>query len=437
MINMTVAEILWSINGEIVFCKCNSMFRLIYGVAIDSRTVKSNDLFIPLKGSKYDGHSFLLDAFIAGAAAAVVDKNKWSLYRNVLLEQKIIYDRVIIAVNDPLLALQKLAEIYLRQFKDLIKIAVTGSNGKTTTRNIIASIFSQNYSTYQPRQNYNSEIGVPLAIFEIKKFHRIAVLEFGIDHPGEMEVLSAMVRPDHAVITNVGTAHIGSFKTKEIISREKGKVVKYLKSEGRVFIPESEELLSTERLPLPNKAEVIIFGPKKTAGYEGCEVLGLDGTIIHWEGLQIHFPLIARHNLINALSAISVARSLGVSKHEIKQGLERVSHVSGRSEVIHKRITIFNDSYNANPEAMKATIEFFSKTQAKNRILAVLGSMLELGEESENAHIALSTVIKLSAFSVIFLFGDQIKITAKKLDDKGFGKLVFWTNDFFKLRDEI
>ena len=101
-----------------------------------------------------------------------------------MLEQKTIYDRIIIAVNDHLLALQKLAQIYLSQFKDLIKIAVTGSNGKTTTRNIIASIFSQNYSTYQPRKNYNSEIGVPLAIFEIKKFHRIAVLEFGIDHPG-------------------------------------------------------------------------------------------------------------------------------------------------------------------------------------------------------------------------------------------------------------
>ena len=116
---ISIAQILWAINGELVFCKCNSMFRLVHGVTIDSRIVKSNDVFFPLKGRKDDGHSFLLDAFIAGATVAVVDKNKWPFYRSDLLKQKTMYDRIVIAVNDPLQALQKLAEIYLKQFKKL------------------------------------------------------------------------------------------------------------------------------------------------------------------------------------------------------------------------------------------------------------------------------------------------------------------------------
>ena len=284
-------------------------------------------------------------------------------------------------------------------------MAVTGSSGKTTTRRILASILKQCAPTYEAERNYNSVIGLPLALLGIERRHRVAVLELGIDYRGEMDVLGRLAAPHHALITAIGTAHLAAFESRTTIAAEKARVLAYLPRGGHAFVPESEELLTRSRLPLPPEVALVRFGPTTTKGYEGSESLGFDGSTIHWEGLQIHFPLFGNHNVANVLAAVTVATTLGVTAAAIKRGIEAVEAVAGRSQVIRGRLTIINDAYNATPESMAAALTFLADLPDRGRVLVVLGSMLELGSATQDAHAALAEVIAAADPDAVFLFG--------------------------------
>ncbi|MDE0023514.1 MAG: UDP-N-acetylmuramoyl-tripeptide--D-alanyl-D-alanine ligase [Spirochaetaceae bacterium] len=405
-------------------------------VVVDSRAAGADTLFVALAGSRADGHDFLADAFAAGAAAALIARRQWRTRRAELQAVARRYGATLAVVDDPLQALHRLAEAH-RSHSEAERVAVTGSSGKTTTRRILASILKQCTPTYEAERNYNSVIGLPLALLGIERRHRMAVLELGIDYRGEMDELGRLAAPHHALITGIGTAHLAAFESRRTVAAEKARVLAYLPRGGYAFVPEGEELLALSRLPLAPEVALVQFGPTKTKGYEGSESLGLDGSTIHWEGLQIHFPLFGNHNVANVLAAITVASTLRVSAAAIRHGIEAVEAVAGRSQVIRGRLTIINDAYNANPESMAAALTFVAELPGRGRVLVVLGSMLELGTATRAAHAALAEVITAAAPDAVFLFGAETAATADALQAAGFGRPLLWTKLYEELETAV
>ena len=405
-------------------------------VVVDSRAAAADTLFVALAGSRVDGHDYLAGAFAAGAAAALIARSQWLARGPELQAIARRHGATLVVVDDPLQALHRLAEAH-RSHCEAVRLAVTGSSGKTTTRRILASILRQCTPTYEAERNLNSVIGLPLALIGIEPHHRMAVLELGIDYRGEMDVLGRLAAPHHALITAIGSAHLAAFESRGTIAEEKARVLAYLPPGGNAFVPESEELLARSRLPLPPEVALVRFGPTTTKGYEGSESLGFDGSTIHWEGLRIHFPLFGNHNVANVLAAITVATTLGVSAAAIKRGIEAVRAVTGRSELIRGRLTIINDAYNANPESMTAALTFLAELPNRGRVLAVLGSMLELGPLTEAAHTALAEEIAAADPDAVFLFGAETAATARALHDSGFGRPVLWTTFYEELEAAV
>ena len=405
-------------------------------VVVDSRAAAADALFVALAGSRADGHDYLAEAFAAGAAAALIARRQWQRRGAELQAIARRYGATLAVVDDPLQALHRLAAAHLSH-SAAVRVAVTGSSGKTTTRRILASILQQCTPTYEAQRNYNSVIGLPLAILGIEQRHRMAVLELGIDYRGEMDVLGRLAAPHHALITAIGSAHLAAFETRPTIAAEKARVLAYVPRGGYAFVPESEELLARPRLPLQPDVALVRFGATTTKGFEGSESLGFDGSTIHWEGLRIHFPLFGNHNVANVLAAITVATTLGVSAAAVKRGIEAVAAVAGRSQVIRGRLTIINDAYNANPESMAAALTFVAELPDRGRVLVVLGSMLELGSAAQAAHAALAEVIAAADPDAVFLFGAETAATARALQASGFGRPVLWTTFYEELEAAV
>ena len=405
-------------------------------VAVDSRCARPHALFVALPGARVDGHDFVGAALAAGAAAALIAAAQWQRRAAELQAAARRRGAALLVADDPLLALHRVAAEH-RARHSAVRIAVTGSNGKTTTRRLLGSILAQHAATYETERNYNSDIGLPLAIMGLEPHHRLAVLELGIDRCGEMDLLGKLALPHHALITGIGSAHLAALRSRGRIAAEKSRLFHYLQPGGCAFVPEGEQLLAADRLPLPAGVTLVPFGPTTTQGYEGSESLGLDGSLINWEGLQIHFPLFGTHNVANVLAAITVATTIGVCAAAIRRGLEAVRPVAGRSQVIHGRCTIVNDAYNANPESMAAAMRFAAELPGGGRILLVLGSMLELGAAAARAHAALGDLIAAAEPAAVFLFGAETAATAEALAAAGYGRPVLWTTRYEELEAAV
>jgi UDP-N-acetylmuramoyl-tripeptide--D-alanyl-D-alanine ligase len=410
--------------------------RDIHRVVIDSRQVEQGCLFVALPGTRVDGHEFIPEAFERGAAAVIASHRQWKKRQENL--QSGLQNRSgisVILVEDTLSALQELSKRYLRQFPHLLKIGVTGSNGKTTTKEILGGIIALDSPTVISQGNLNSEIGLPLSCFQVREHHRISVFELGVNHPGEMDVLADIYRPDMAVITNIGTAHIGLFGSRESIAREKKKIFRYFDGTQKAFVFEAEDFHSLLNEGL--QGMTIPFGPESTRGFEGSEDLGLDGTIIHWEGLRIRFPFFGAHNVRNALASISVSVELGISKSKIREGLESARPLFGRSEIIRGAVTVIQDCYNANPDSFRQVFAFVSALRWQGRKIAVLGAMKELGAQSRGAHREIGREAVDAGFQSLFLFGEEMEDAFQSIKARGFNGTVSWMTDFERLRKEV
>jgi UDP-N-acetylmuramoyl-tripeptide--D-alanyl-D-alanine ligase len=408
----------------------------IHGVVVDSRQVEEGSLFVALPGQRVDGHDFIPEAIKRGAAAVLCGAAQWSKRRGEL--EGLLENRrsvSVIQVADTLTGLQKMAEARLRQFPDILRIGVTGSNGKTTTKEIIGAIIALDRPTVISEGNLNSEIGLPLSCFRVRGEHQAAVFEMGINHPGEMDILAKIYRPDVAVITNIGTAHIGLLGSREAIAREKRKIFSYFDGTQKAFIYESEKYEDLLKEGL--RGNIVRFGSTQTRGFEGSEDLGLDGTIIHWEGLQIRFPLFGAHNLRNALASISVSAELGISKANIKEGLESLRPLFGRSQIIRGAVTVIQDCYNANPDSFGQVFAFVSALSWPGRKIGVLGAMGELGEHSVEAHRRVGAQATLCDFQGLFLFGEQMEIAYREIQEQAFRGTVEWMTDLESLRTSL
>ncbi len=433
MPEFSLHEIVKATNGHLQIR--SSVNRPVRSVSIDSRKALSDSLFVPLAGTKTDGHEFIGEAAQRGSTVSLLDKNRWSggqeRFATLAKEKGLGF----IVVEDTLRALQDLAAFHLDRFTDLVRIGITGSNGKTTTKEIVGSILSHVKSTIINEGNLNSETGLPLSVFRVGSTHRFAVFEMAMNHKGEMKDLARIVRPTHALITNIGTAHIEFIGSKDRIALEKKYVFQHFSGREKGFLYEGEPYFDT--LARGVRGEIIPFGPKSTKGFGGSKDLGLDGTAIDWEGLQVRFPLFGYHNLLNALGAISLTTDLGADNHTVKHGLEETKALFGRSQIIKGSITVIQDCYNANPDSMEMVLEFFSNLIWSGRKVVVLGSMLELGAESAQAHMQLARKVGTLRIDMCFLFGAEMEEAFAALKEQNVKVWLYWTDDFDVLLAEL
>ena len=418
---MGVGELSHSIGARRIAHSSDCNF---YSVSIDSRNVKEGCLFFALKGKESDGHRFVKDAFEKGACAAVVDSSKLDSFNLLDIAKKAGKDLII--VDDTLKGFQDSARVYLEKFPGLVKIGITGSSGKTTTKEITAAIISCEKNTVMNKGNLNSETGLPLSVFEIRSNHEAGVFELGMNRAGEILEITSVLKPNIAAVTNIGTAHIEYFGTKDKILNEKKSIFNYLKNNDIAIIPADDEYAS--QLAEGVTAKISYYGEKSFNELESTRSLGLEGTEIVWAGEKIHFALPGKHNLHDAMAAIAIAKEIPVSNSAIKKGLESVKPLFGRLEIVKGRTTVICDCYNANPESMAKSIEFCDSIEwAKNKVY-IIGDMLELGDLSKAAHAEVGEMLAKSDAAKIFLFGNE---TAN------IGKNFFHTDNMEKLIEAV
>jgi UDP-N-acetylmuramoyl-tripeptide--D-alanyl-D-alanine ligase len=374
-------------------------------VSIDSRTVQEGALFAALPGTACDGHSFVEAAFTNGAAAALVERKKLDEFNLTQTAQKLA--KTLIIVDDTLLGLQNAAKAYLEKFPSLVKVGITGSSGKTTTKEIAAAIIGIEKNVIMNPGNFNSETGLPLAAFLVRPCHEVGIFEMGMNKKGEIASLASVLKPNVALITNIGSAHIGNIGSKEAIAEEKKEIFSQFNGNDLALIPEDSEF--RDFLAEGVRGKVSFYGAKSFAEFGGVKDLGLDGSEISWAGQRIHFPLPGRHNLANALAAIAIAREIPVSGRAMAQGLEKAKPLFGRGEILHGKATVIFDSYNANPESLAAAVEFCDSLEWPGRRVYVIGEMLELGENSCCAHEGAGRLLAASKADKVFLFGNEAR----------------------------
>jgi len=385
MIQMSLHQVAAIMGGSLVGKEAR-----IQGVCIDSRADCKGKLFIALKGEHFNGEAFCQDAVDKGAVAVVV-----STAVEVTVPQ--------IICHDALSALQALATAWARQLDAKI-IAVTGSNGKTTVKNMLFSVLSQKYSCFATSGNLNNEIGVPLSLLSIHKSDEVAVIEMGAAQLGDIKLLTDMVQPDIALITNVSQAHIGRFGSEQNVAKAKGEIYQALSAQG-VAVINQDSLYSTEWLN-NLKSRKVSFGEAAQADFQ--LIKSVDGYQVktqHGDLINFKLTVLGHHNYLNACAVIAIACTLDLSVNQIIMGLSAFKAEKGRLNVLKKMdLQVIDDSYNANPASMLAAIDVL-KTQTKPTVL-IIGDMAELGDESKQRHIDIGCYARATGVDQILAVGE-------------------------------
>lgn len=379
--------------------------RAFTGVSIDSRTTKAGDCFFAIAGENFDGHDFICDAFAKGAVCAVVSKD---------IDEKEAAGKCLLGVADTVKALGDLAGEYRRQAGFKV-VAITGSVGKTTTRQIIYHALSGHFRVHQSPASFNNKIGVPLTLLGADRHDQIVITELGSNHPGEISCLTRIATPDIAIVTNVHPAHLEGFCDLQTIVQEKSSISEGLRPDG-IFIINGD----FEALVDACRAQGIRF---KTFGKsDGCDYqaknIRSDGTVSRFsiEDTEIFLPLAGPGNVENALAAWAVCHPLGLRIEDFAQAMETLPPVSMRAEVLHiGTLTVLNDCYNANPASMKnalSTLAQLDSGQQRRRVF-ICGDMAELGQHAERLHTELGETIVQAGINVLLAVGKLTKIAAQ------------------------
>lgn len=384
-------------------------------VSIDTRTLKPGALFIPLHGSTVEGHDYIEKAFQAGAVAALVETEELRKRGDVLQKASLEAGAVLVLVPNTLRALQDAALTYLKKFPSLLRIGITGSSGKTTTKELTAAMLRKEKRVVMNEGNLNSETGLPLSIFQIRNFHEVGVFELGMNRVGEIAELARVLRPHIALVSNISTAHIGILGTKDAIAKEKKEIFSCFTGSEVALIPEQDEY--SAYLAEGVKGRVRAYGPTTLRSYDGSQDRGLEGTEILWAGKSALLKLPGQHNLMNALAAATIAEEVGVSSESIRKGIETVGPLFGRGEILRGDITILQDCYNANPASMEAAISFCDSVPWEGRRIYILGSMLELGAASSAEHRRIGSRLASSQADAVFLFGKETEDVKAGLEE--------------------
>lgn len=396
--DITLWQIAKACNGTL--CQAEGKENMqIEGAVLDSRQVKPGYLFFATKGERVDGHSFIPEVAGHGAACTVCEKVPEGV------------DIPYILVEDSFEALKSIAEYY-RQSLDITVVGITGSVGKTSTKEFIAGVLSQEFTVLKTEGNFNNEVGLPLTILKIRKEHEVAVIEMGISEFGEMHRLSKIARPDICVITNIGQCHLENLKSRDGILKAKTEIFDYMNESGYVVLNGDDDKLST--IKNINGITPVFFGLKKDNNVYADNIVnrGLLGSeaLMHIEGgsYPVNVTLPGEHMVYNALAAATVGRILGMDIVNVQQGIEKVQPVGGRSNIIRtKKYMVIDDCYNANPVSMKAAIDLLKS--AEGRKVAILGDMFELGGAEKEMHADVGRYAAERQIDVICCIGDLSK----------------------------
>lgn len=427
-------ELVKCTNGKILFNF--SPVNSFTSVAVDSRNSKMHSLFVPLRGEKQDGHMYIEDALKNGAVCFFADAEYSDCKENKILLEKLCkkYYACCITVKNNLYALQAAAQFYLSKFPHLHKIGVTGSSGKTTTKEILASIYSLKYNTVVNAGNLNSETGLPLSVFSVRPENEVGIFELGMNRKGEMAEIANVLLPDVAVITNIGFAHIGILGTQKAIAEEKKKIFLNFTDACIGFIP---ECVFTELLKDVPRGRIYVYSKEKNPNIKKIEDRGVNGSVIFYKDEEILFPLPGTYNIENAVACIAVAEKENFSAIEIKKGLENVKPLFGRSQIIRGFVTCFFDCYNANPDSMNEALDFCNSLKIKTVKQYILASMLELGQESEASHRQIVNKVLSSDAGIIYFFGDEFVSVLKNYKIENKKIFSFKTDEFKKLKSAV
>lgn len=373
---------------------------VINHVTIDSRTAIKGSLFIPLPGANVDGHTFVAPSFDKGVTASFWKKGTEDMPANA----------VIIEVEDPETALQQLSKAY-RDSLSLKVVAITGSNGKTTTKDMIASVLGVKAKVQKTKGNYNNHLGVPLTLLDLEEDTDISIVEMGMSARGEIRFLTKLASPDFAVVTNIGESHMQELGSRHGISEAKLEIAEGLDASGTLFLCGDEPLL-TRHLDEPRVYATKTFGRSTSNDlYSTAEEMKTTGTSFHVNGYEGKFqmPVLGQHNVSNALAAISIAKELGYTESEIQEGLAAIELTPMRMQLVNGKrgVTILNDAYNASATSMKAAIAFLAAFPLENgRKIAVLADALELGDQEKEMHLDVGRSIPMDEVDMVVTFGE-------------------------------
>lgn len=377
MQSFTAEEIAGALEGRLAQGNPLAIFE---NVSTDTRNIQAGDLFIALVGERFDAHDFIDKAIAGGAKGLVVSKpvgvGMWH--------------GAVIVVRDTLKALQDLAGLNRQKFGGLV-IGVTGSNGKTTTKDMLFSVLQQKYKTLKTEGNFNNHIGLPLTLLKLDQSFGAAVLEMGMRGLGEIDLLAGITKPEGAIITNIGETHVERLGSVETIAKAKGEILDHVDSTGFAVLNGDDVFVRQQAFRCRGK--LIFYGTGQDASVYATNILARDGRTISFTlnspcgQIDINLPVPGKHNVLNALAASAVGLEAGIVLEQIKNGLETVSFTGMRIEIIEgSEITVINDAYNASPASVKAALGILSDMGSGRRKVAILGDMYELGHRTKAGH---------------------------------------------------
>lgn len=415
MKNMTIANICKACKGT--FFGKEELFQEkieITGVQIDSRKIEAGNLFIPMPGERVDGHQFIKMVMEAGALVT-------------LSEKELDLDVPYIMVDSCPQALKDLASFYRDQL-DCTIVGITGSVGKTSTKEMIAAVLGQKFKVQKTAGNFNNEIGLPLTIFSITKEHQVAVVEMGISDFGEMTRLAQIARPDICVLTNIGYCHLDQLGDRSGVLKAKSECFPFVKENGVIILNKDDDMLATvEQVPGRKLQWYSVLDEQATVYGTILKSCGLDGINASFvlnkedgnvESYPVHIPIPGDHNVMNALAATAVAYNMGLDQSQIQAGIQSVQTIQGRTNLIQNQdMLIIDDCYNANPMSMKASIQVLSASNGRK--VAILGDMGELGEDRRALHYQVGEAVAKGTVDTLIAIGELAIEMIHALKDQG------------------
>jgi UDP-N-acetylmuramoyl-tripeptide--D-alanyl-D-alanine ligase len=412
MQKITCEEVLEATGGILISGDRNSEFLDVY---TDSRRIEKGGLFIPIIGERFDGHDFIKPSLDAGAEGIITSR-----------EIEPVKGKVVIKVYDTLNALGRIAAFYRQKF-DIPFVGITGSVGKTSTKDMVAGVLSQKFNVLKTHGNYNNEIGLPLTIFKLDCFHEAAVIEMGMSGLGEISRLTSIARPDIAVITNIGLSHIEKLGSRQNILKAKLEILEGLNPDGVVILNGDDELLSGTRDLL--KFRTVFYGMRDGVDYQAYNIKTDGEKGIHFEVMirnreySIHVPVPGIHNVHNALAALATGMELNIGIEKIIKGINEFVSGKMRLNILsHNGIKLIDDAYNASPQSMKAAISVLKDISDGNRTVAVLGDMLEMGEWALEGHITVGKYVADKGIDFLITLGENAKNIAQGAVESGLDK---------------
>ncbi len=390
----------------------------------DTRKIKNGDLYVAIKGEKIDGNDYIEEALEKGAIGCIASKQ---IDESTIEKYK---DKVFIIVENTIEAIQKIAK-YKRNLYDIPVIAITGSVGKTSTKDIIASVLDEEFEVLKTEGNFNNHIGLPLTILKLKE-HSAMVVEMGMNHFGEISTLTNIANPTIVTITNIGTAHIGILGSRENILKAKLEILEGLKENGKIIINNDNDLLNkwVEENKDIDKKRIITYGIKNNSNYLATNIEEKENeSNFKIDNLNIKVNVPGEHFIYNALCAYAIGRALNIEENKIINGINKFSLTSKRMDIIklNNNITVVNDSYNASLDSMKAALSVINKMQASRKI-AVLGDMLELGDFSEELHRKVGKSVVENNIDILITVGENAKYISDEAKKLNFNNIFIFNN---------